>query len=61
MIKCIECGKLIEEGGPRYAAPDGSYFPECWGNKDQKFKVPTCGNCMNLNASMTKIMFNKRK
>lgn len=38
MIKCVECGKVIEEGGPRYATPDGSYCPECWDAKDQKFK-----------------------
>lgn len=38
MIKCIECGKEIREGGPRYATPDGSYCPECWDTKDQKFK-----------------------
>ncbi|WAX09024.1 hypothetical protein BT47P1_00049 [Bacteroides phage BT47P1] len=38
MIKCIECGKVIKDGGPRYATPDGSYCCECWANKDQKFK-----------------------
>lgn len=38
MIKCIECGKVIKDGGPRYATPDGSYCCECWGTKDQKFK-----------------------
>ena len=61
MIKCIECGKLIEDGDTRYVALHGSYCQGCWEKEDQKFKVPTCGNCMNLNASMTKIMFNKRK
>lgn len=38
MIKCIECGKTIKDGGPRYATPDGSYCRECWHAKDQKFK-----------------------
>ena len=38
MIKCIECGKVIKDGGPRYATPDGSYCRECWHAKDQKFK-----------------------
>lgn len=38
MIKCIECGKLIVDGGTRYATPDGSFCCDCWENKDQKFK-----------------------
>lgn len=38
MIKCVECGKEIKEGGPRYATPIGSFCPECWAEKDQKFK-----------------------
>lgn len=38
MIKGIECGKVIKDGGPRYATPDGSCCCECWANKDQKFK-----------------------
>lgn len=38
MIKCIECGKEIVDGGTRYTATDGSYCPGCWEAKDQKFK-----------------------
>ena len=38
MIKCIECGKEIIDGGTRYVTPDGSYCRECWHAKDQKFK-----------------------
>lgn len=38
MIKCIECGKLIEDGGTRYVALHGSYCQGCWEKKDQKFK-----------------------
>ena len=38
MIKCVECGKEIKEGGPRYASPIGSFCRECWHKKDQKFK-----------------------
>lgn len=38
MIKCIECGKVIKDGRPRYATQDGSYCCECWDTKDQKFK-----------------------
>ncbi|WAX09522.1 hypothetical protein BT638P2_00003 [Bacteroides phage BT638P2] len=38
MIKCIECGKEIINGGPRYATPDGSFCCDCWRNKDQRFK-----------------------
>lgn len=38
MIKCIECGEVIKDGGPRYATQDGSYCCECWDTKDQKFK-----------------------
>lgn len=38
MIKCVECGKVIADGGPRYATPIGSFCPECWEKKDQKYK-----------------------
>lgn len=38
MIKCIECGKTIEDGGTRYTATDGTYCHKCWEAKDQKFK-----------------------
>lgn len=38
MSKCINCGKLIADGGPRYATPIGSFCPDCWRNKDQAFK-----------------------
>lgn len=38
MIKCIECGKLIEDGDTRYVALHGSYCRGCWEKKDQKFK-----------------------
>jgi hypothetical protein len=36
MIKCVECGKVIADGGPRYATPIGSFCGECWAEKDQK-------------------------
>lgn len=38
MIKCIECGKELIDGGTRYTATDGSYCPGCWEKKDQKYK-----------------------
>ena len=38
MIKCVECGKEIIDGGTRYAATDGSYCPGCWEKKDQRHK-----------------------
>lgn len=38
MIKCVECGKVIADGGPRYATLIGSFCGECWAEKDQKFK-----------------------
>lgn len=38
MIKCVECGKEIKEGGPRYATLIGSFCCDCWAEKDQKFK-----------------------
>lgn len=38
MIKCVECGKEIKEGGPRYATPIGSFCCDCWDKKDQKYK-----------------------
>lgn len=38
MIKCVECGKELIDGGTRYAATDGSYCPECWEKKDQRHK-----------------------
>lgn len=38
MIKCVECGKEIKEGGPSYVTPIGSFCPDCWKNKDPKFK-----------------------
>lgn len=38
MIKCVECGKEIKEGGPRYVTPIGSFCRDCWGKKDQKYK-----------------------
>lgn len=41
MIKCIECGKEIVDGGPRYATPDGSFCCDCWEKKDQKFILGT--------------------
>lgn len=30
MIKCVECGKVIADGGPRYATPIGSFCPDCY-------------------------------
>lgn len=41
MIKCVECGKEIKEGGPRYVTPIGSFCRDCWDKKDQKFKDET--------------------
>lgn len=38
MIKCIECGKELIDGGTRYATPVGQYCRKCWEKKDQKFK-----------------------
>lgn len=38
MIKCIECGKELIDGGTRYTATDGSYCPGCWEKKDQRYK-----------------------
>lgn len=38
MIKCIECGKEITDGGTRYTATHGSYCPRCWEKQDQRFK-----------------------
>lgn len=38
MSKCVECGKVIADGGPLYATSKGSFCPECWDKKDQKFK-----------------------
>ncbi|WAX09858.1 hypothetical protein BT681P2_00019 [Bacteroides phage BT681P2] len=38
MIKCVECGKELIDGGTRYATPDGPYCRKCWEAKDQKFK-----------------------
>ena len=38
MIKCVECGKVIADGGPRYATPIGSFCCDCWDKKDQKYK-----------------------
>lgn len=38
MIQCVECGKVIAEGGPRYATPIGSFCCDCWDKKDQKYK-----------------------
>ena len=38
MSKCINCGKVIADGGPRYATSIGSFCRECWTGKDQKFK-----------------------
>lgn len=38
MIKCVECGKVIADGGPRYATPIGPFCPDCWDKKDQKYK-----------------------
>lgn len=38
MIKCVECGKVIADGGPRYATLIGSFCGECRAEKDQKFK-----------------------
>lgn len=38
MIKCVECWKVIADGGTRYAATNGAYCPRCWEAKDQRFK-----------------------
>lgn len=38
MIKCVECGKEIMEGGTRYTATDSSYCPGCWEKKDQRHR-----------------------
>ncbi|WAX09277.1 hypothetical protein BT528P2_00022 [Bacteroides phage BT528P2] len=38
MIKCIECGKELTDGGTRYVTIVGSYCPRCWAAKDQMFK-----------------------
>lgn len=38
MIKCVKCGRVIADGGPRYATPIGSFCCDCWRTKDQKFK-----------------------
>lgn len=38
MIKCVECGKEIKEGSPRYVTPIGSFCRDCWDKKDQKCK-----------------------
>ncbi|WAX09224.1 hypothetical protein BT401P3_00028 [Bacteroides phage BT401P3] len=38
MIKCVECGKELIDGGTRYTAMDGPYCRKCWETKDQKFK-----------------------
>lgn len=38
MIKCIECGKEVIEGGTRYAATYGTYCQRCWEKKDQRHK-----------------------
>lgn len=38
MIKCVECGKELIDGGTRYVTIVGSYCPRCWEKKDQKFK-----------------------
>ena len=38
MIKCVECGKEIKEGGPRYVTQIGSFCRDCWDKKNQKYK-----------------------
>lgn len=38
MIKCIECGKEIIDGGTRYVTSVGSFCCGCWEKKDQKYK-----------------------
>ena len=38
MIKCVECGKAIADGGPRYVTANESFCRECWNKKDPKFK-----------------------
>ena len=38
MIKCVECGEVITDGGPRHATPIGSFCQECWDKKDPRFK-----------------------
>lgn len=38
MSKCINCGKVIADDGPRYATSIGSFCQECWDKKDPKFK-----------------------
>ena len=38
MSKCVECGGVIADGGPRHATPIGSFCQECWDKKDPKFK-----------------------
>lgn len=38
MIKCIECGKELIDGGTRYVTQIGSFCCKCWAAKDQKYK-----------------------
>lgn len=38
MIKCIECGKELIDGGTRYVTQIGSFCCKCWEKKDQKYK-----------------------
>ena len=38
MIKCVECGKELIDGGTRYTAKNGPYCPRCWEKKDQGHK-----------------------
>lgn len=37
----MNAGKVMEEGGTRYTATDGSYCPRCWEKKDQRHKDAT--------------------
>lgn len=46
MIKCVECGKELTDGGTRYAATDGSYRHRCREKKDQKFRDETLKRAM---------------
>lgn len=61
MIKCIECGKVIEEGGPRYVALDGSYCPGCWEKKDQKHKDTMLKRALYGLSSFSKAVLDVKK
>lgn len=38
MIKCVDCGKELKEGAPRYSTPVGPFCCDCWKKRDKKFK-----------------------